>query len=92
MGIAFKFKEAASLGIFSNKTLEISLIEVFFSTIISIILAFMSSYLKKKNFLNKIGMALKVTERFGIEDLWYEFNQIKEIEWVTVRDHKVTVK
>lgn len=89
--LCFNFKETSSLGLLTDKNFEVNLIEVFFATLISILLSFLSSYLKRTSFLNRLGMNLKVTDRFGIEDLWYRFNQIKEMEWVTIRDYKANL-
>lgn len=87
----FNFQEASSLGLLADKKFEVKLIEVFFATLISIIFAFLSSYLKRTSFLNRLGMKLKVTDRFGIEDLWFRFNQNKNMEWVTIRDYKANL-
>lgn len=89
--LCFNFQEASSLGLLSDKKFEVDLIEVFFATLISILFAFIGSYLKRTSFLNRLGMRFRVTDRFGIEDLWYRFNQIKEMEWVTIRDYKANL-
>lgn len=50
-------------------------------------LSFISSLVYKKKWLNRIGQALKVTNRFGEEDLWDYFNDGLD-KWVYVRDYK----
>lgn len=86
--VSFEYNEAISLGILSNLIFEINLKEVFYSTVIGIFIAFISSFLKRMNLLNIIGQVLRVTNRYGSEDLWSRFNCIDKIEWVTVRDYK----
>ncbi|GAB6109534.1 hypothetical protein [Fusibacter bizertensis] len=84
----FEFVEASTLSFVSNQSVKIDYIEVFYSSIIGILLAFPFAYISKKKFINNIGRKLKVTSRISNEDLWYEFNCIDKIEWVTVRDYK----
>lgn len=62
--------------------------EIFYATIISIILAFIISYFNYRKSLNKLALKLKLTKRYGDEDVWnYLFNS-DNIEWVFVRDIK----
>jgi hypothetical protein len=56
---------------------------------IGVLLAFFASALYTNMTINRIGRFLKVTRRFGDEDVWNYFNNIREVNWVFVRDHKL---
>lgn len=68
----------------------INWVEVFIACLIAIILAYVASKLFYKfKFINKLGKILKVTNRYGDNDLWdYFHNMDASLEWVTVRDYQ----
>lgn len=71
-----------------DEKLSISYKEIFIVSLLNIPLAFMASFLYTHKFINRLGQFLRVTKRYGDEDVWDLFHNIPDIEWVFVRDHK----
>ncbi len=57
-----------------------------FTTILSMGFAFLASYIHHKNWLNKLGIKIGVSNRIGDEDVWESF--LEHIPYVIVRDAK----
>lgn len=72
-----------------DATVPIDWFEIFCSSLIGIVLAFIASFIYKKKLINRLGQATKVTNRYGDEDIWDYFHNMPDIEWVVVRDHQV---
>ena len=72
-----------------NETIPIAWREVLIASGTGVLLAFFASALYTHKTINRIGRFLRVTRRFGDEDVWNYFNNIREVNWVFVRDHKL---
>lgn len=60
--------------------------EVIFSTICSIPVAMIASFIVNHKIINKIGKYFNITEKYGDENLFSYYVGAKEIDWVYVRD------
>lgn len=60
--------------------------EVFWATICSVPAAFFSSWVVNYKFFNKIGQKIKITHKYGDENLFSYYLNAKEIDWIYVRD------
>jgi len=61
--------------------------EIFYVTICSIIIALTITVSAKHKALNRFARKYRLTNKFGELDVWGYFMNLKEVEWVTVRDH-----
>ncbi len=65
-----------------------SLVEAGYASIVALGLAVLLTYIANYKIHFKIAHKLRLTKRFGDQDVWsYLFNS-PDIEWITVRDHK----
>lgn len=65
---------------------EVSFVEIFFVSIVAILLAFGFSVAINRKWLFDIAKYLRITRKFGDPDVWaFAFNT-KEVSWATVRD------
>jgi putative flippase GtrA len=65
-----------------------SLIEAGYATIVALGMAVVLTYIANHKIHFRIAQRLRLTKRFGDQDVWsYLFNS-PDVEWVTVRDHK----
>lgn len=71
-----------------NSNIQIYWPEIIWTSILGFILAFIISAADTYKIVNKIGRILKVTSRYGDEDVWEFFHNMKEVVWIYVRDHK----
>lgn len=64
---------------------------IIWASLIAIPVAFIASYVDSNKVITKLGQKLKVTARFGDEDVWDFLHHSPSIRgnWVTVRDHKL---
>lgn len=60
--------------------------EVVFATLFSIPAAFFASWLVNYKVFNKIAQRLKITHKYGDENLFSYYLNAKEIDWIYVRD------
>ncbi|MBE7440298.1 MAG: hypothetical protein HS115_17740 [Spirochaetales bacterium] len=65
------------------------LIEIAFASLIGLITAFIAAAFYSHKIINRLGRFLRVTKRYGDEDLWNYFMNWPKIDWVIVRDHKL---
>lgn len=73
---------------FSYDDLEVS--EIFFSSLLSIILAIIGAAISNKKILFKIAERLKITKHYGDEDVWSNFlYEQKSDTYYFLRDHKL---
>lgn len=68
---------------------KIHVLEILRVSLTAIPIAFLASYFYQHKLWNRLGHLLKATARYGDQDLWDYFHNIKNIEWVFVRDHKL---
>jgi uncharacterized protein with PQ loop repeat len=64
-------------------------------SITGILVGFLGAYIENKNIINKIGIRLRISERYGGEDVWSylhkKLGRQKEFEWVFVIDYKTNL-
>lgn len=68
--------------------------EILVASLIGLPVAFIASYVHSNKLINKFGRLLKVTRKFGDQDVWDFFHNLPEepeYEWVYVRDHKTNL-
>ena len=72
----------------TQKDAHISFREIVYATALAVILASVLTACSKFKLLHNTARRLKLTNKFGELDVWGFFFNAREIEWVTVRDHK----
>lgn len=65
--------------------------EVLATTILSVFVAFVATYMNSRRLLNKIGQRVRATSRYDDSDVWECFNDEFKSKWVFVRDHKLNL-
>ena len=64
--------------------------EIILVSIIGFAMSYVFALYYNKNIVTVLGILVKVTTRYGDEDVWNFFhNVVPDIEWVVVRDHKL---
>lgn len=76
---------------FFDEKLKISWQEVLYASIIGIALALTATLFYTKRYINRFGHRINITNHVGEEDIWYFFNNLPDVEWVFVRDHKADI-
>ena len=74
-----------------NESVSIEWDEIIIACLLGIPVAFIASVIHTYKLINLFGRLIRVTRRFGDEDVWDFFHNLpKEVghEWVFVRDHK----
>lgn len=89
--ISSEYTLVSTFNSFLDKDTAINYSEIFGSCIVAVLLAFFLSFMYKKKFVNKLGQLIRVTNRYGDEDLWNLFHNTQNIEWFVVRDHKINL-
>lgn len=77
------------LKVWSNATSETPTIpwtEVFLAVVLSFPVAFLVAYLINHKIFNKFAQKIKVSSKYGDENLFSYYLNAKEIDWVYVRD------
>lgn len=78
-----------TLGVWSiiqNDKATIPLFEVGLATMLAPIIALLASFLVNNKIINKIAQKLRVSQKYGDENLFSFFLNLKEVEWVYIRD------
>lgn len=88
-GIGWTHTTVTSVEAFSDEKIPIAWHEIGIASLIGIILAFIASTLHTYKAINRLGRSLRVTTRFGDEDVWHYLNNIRNLNWLFVRDHKL---
>lgn len=68
--------------------------EILAASLIGVPVALVASYVHTNKLINKFGRLLRVTRKFGDQDVWDFFHNLPEkpeYEWVYVRDHKTNL-
>ena len=68
--------------------------EILVASLIALPVAFVASYIHSNKLINKFGRIMRVTRKFGDQDVWDFFHNLPEkpeYEWVYVRDHKTNL-
>ena len=71
----------------TDSTIKYSFEEIALVTICAIITAMLFSIGSRFKLLNKVAHTLRLSKQFGELDVWGYMLNIKEVNWVTVRDH-----
>lgn len=69
------------------KNWTINLTEVFFASIVSLILAIIIIIFINNKLLNKLFRHFNITYKFGDESLFYYYLNSSDMNWIYVRDH-----
>lgn len=67
---------------------EIPWHEILWATSFGAVLSFLAAYCFTYKAVLRFGRRVRVTRRFGDEDVWTYFQELSGVEWVFVRDHK----
>lgn len=62
--------------------------EVVFASIISIVLAFIATMIENRKVINRVARLLRISSKFGDENLFSMFLNSKDVEFVYLRDIK----
>ena len=74
--------------IFDSK-IAINTKEILYACIISIALGFLISLFVEKKFLSRFAQFIRLSNRFGDQDVWdFIFNSSEPTDWVVIRDPK----
>lgn len=71
----------------TNATVKYSFREIFFVTIVAIIIGCTASVLSGNKLPHKLARKLLLTKKFGDMDVWGYFMNKEDVVWATVRDH-----
>ncbi len=63
--------------------------EIMYASFIGILVGLIATYTERFNILNKIGLFIGASTKYGYGDLWNTFHINFSEKWVFVRDHKV---
>lgn len=74
-----------------NDEQEISAWEIFLAACLSLPTAFLASWLITYKVFNKIAQALRLSAKYGDENLYSYYLNAKEIDWIYVRDPKANL-
>ena len=70
-----------------NEQINIDYINIVTTTVVAIILSFISSKCDNKGVLNKFAQKINVTKKFAEHDVWANlFNNMEQNAWITIRD------
>jgi len=75
-------------GAIAGKSTEISWSEILTTCVIAIPMGFIASWLIQYKALNRFANLIKVSSKYGEDNLFTHFLNLKEIIWVLVRDNK----
>ncbi len=67
-------------------TNSIPYVEVIWATMLGIVIGFIAAGIDHKKYINRIGNTLKLTNKYGDENLFMKFLNSPDIEYVYVRD------
>jgi len=70
-----------------NMNIKISLQEIALTCVFAILIGYLASAIINHKLLFRSAKFLKVSKKFGDEDLWAYFLNSPEVTWVWVRDH-----
>lgn len=65
---------------------ELKATEIFYSSLLSLPVALLASYTINQKLINKLARTLKVSQKFGDENLYSYYLNSKDVNWVYVRD------
>ena len=61
--------------------------EIVFVTVCAVVIGLFVTVASRHKWVNRVAQKIRLTKKFGELDVWGYFMNVKEIEWVTVRDH-----
>lgn len=71
-----------------DKCVLINMYEIFYASLIALVVGFILSKAIQEKWIHKLARRLKVSEKYGDENLFSYFLNSQEIGWVFVRDFK----
>lgn len=71
----------------TDSNTQYSFREIAYVTVCAVVIGLMFTFLSQHKVLNRVARNIGLTKKFGELDVWGFFMNVKEIEWVTVRDH-----
>lgn len=72
--------------VISNGNTKLKPLEVFQATMLSFPTAYFASFIANYKILNKISQQLRISDKYGDENLFSFFLNAKEVDWIYVRD------
>ncbi|MFA6979666.1 MAG: hypothetical protein WC209_10115 [Ignavibacteriaceae bacterium] len=72
--------------VITSEAYDVPASEVIFATILSVPIAFLFSWLINFKLFNKVAKYLRITNKYGDENLFSYYLNAKEIDWLYVRD------
>ncbi|MBC8402932.1 MAG: hypothetical protein H8E14_15710 [Candidatus Marinimicrobia bacterium] len=84
--INFRWSQLDIWKFIDNSNLPINTLEVFFASLVSIPVAYFASFIINNKIITKVGQKLKVTDKYGDENLFSYYLTAKQINWVYIRD------
>jgi hypothetical protein len=86
-GTATSGSNSTNLEAILSQTGEIDWPELYMAVVISVLLAALVAAAYNYKIVTVIGRVLRITRRFGDEDVWEYLHNSPDVEWVYVRDH-----
>lgn len=86
--------QASTLGVWSiiqNDKAPIALSEVGWATVLAPVVALLASLLVNYKVINRIAQKLRVSQKYGDENLFSFFLNAKEVDWIYVRDKEANL-
>jgi len=80
------FSQLSTWSIIQNEKTIIKPGEVFFATLLAPVVALIASGIVNYKIINKVSQRLKISQKYGDENLFSFFLNSKEVDWVYVRD------
>lgn len=74
-----------------NNDVQINVIEVIFSTIVGVVLAFFLVVIINQKFLYRFSNWSHISNKHGDEDIWEFLFNSDDVEWVNVRDLETNI-
>ena len=84
----FVFKNLHIWDAIIKKDNDVHLIEILFCLPLSLIIEYIISYIIQSKRIFKIAQALKVSNKFGDDSLYYHYLNRNNVDWVYIRDIK----
>lgn len=84
----FDIEEALTFTVFTKDDSYFSLMQYIGLLATSLVLALLSCYACNRRLVYRIAKKIKLTNRYGDEDVWERFNNTNKSDWVYIRDNK----
>ena len=71
----------------NDSNVRYSFTEIAYVTLCAVVIGLIVTVASQHKVLNRVARKIRLNNKFGELDVWGYFMNVKEIEWVTVRDH-----